>query len=231
MAESLPPVGEFARQFNEFIRAMAESADRPEAPVRRRLREHLGEEPEHLPVNTTNFGVADRPNLQLALDAVLPDRETIGVFNPHRHHMGAGFSQVMSHSMGRFDAAQPVEYEDVELGDGRVIRCIVTALMFVRWNQAPVALILSNEQGPPHGHMVIHLEGISPDPNAVSAVFSALRAAILEHNVFRGKIVSLGLGGRVTFPDIPTIHRDAVVLPEGTLERLERHAIGITEQS
>jgi hypothetical protein len=231
MADSLPPVGEFARQFNEFMRAMAEAADSPESALLRRLREHLGDAPEQMPVNSTSFGVADRPNLQLALDAVLGDRETIGVFNPHRHHMGIGFSQLVSQWRGRFDTTQPVEYEDVELGDGRVIRCIVSALILVRWNGAPVALILSNEQGPPYGHIVIRLEAISPDPEAVSAVFGALRAAMLEHNVFRGKVVSLGLGGRVTFPTIPTIRRDAVVLPDGTIERLERHAIGITEQS
>lgn len=231
MPDALPAVGEFARQFNEFVRVMSEAADNPESPILRRLREHLGGEPEKMPVNSANFGVADRPNLQLALDAVLSDRETIGVFNPHQHHMGVGFSQVVFHSRGRFDAAQPVEYEDVQLGDGRVIRCIVTALMLVRWAGQPVALILSNEQGGPFGNIVIRLEGISPDPEAVSAVFSTLRAAMLEHNVFRGKIISLGLGGRVTFPAIPTVRREAVVLPDGTIERLERHAIGITEQS
>lgn len=224
-------MGDFARQFNEFVRAMSEAADNPESPVLRRLRAHLGGEPEEMPVNSASFNAADRPNLQLALDAVLADRETIGVFNPHRHHMSVGFSQVVFHSRGRFDAAQPVEYEDVELGDGRVIRCIATALMLVHWSGQPVALILSNEQGGPFGNIVIRLEGISPDPDAVSGVFSALRAAMLKHNVFRGKVISLGIGGRVTFPVIPTVHRDAVVLPDGTIERLERHAIGITEQS
>lgn len=231
MEASLPPVGDFARQFDEFIRVMTQAAEKPESPILRRLREHLGGEPEQMPVNSTNFGVAERPNLQLALDAVLADRETIGVFNPNRHHMGMGFSQVVFHSRGRFDAAQPVEYEDVELGDGRVIRCIVTGLMLVRWDRQPVALILSNEQAPPYGHIVIRVEGISPDPEAVSAVFGALRSAMLEHNVFRGKVVSLGLGGRITFPAIPPVRRDAVVLPDGTIERLERHAIGVTEQS
>jgi hypothetical protein len=231
MADPLPPIGHFARQFTEFIRAMSETAETPEAPLLRRLREHLGVEPDQLPVNSSTFSVADRPNLQLALDAVLAERETMGVFNPHRHGIGVGFAQVVFHSRGRFEAAQPVEYEDVELGDGRTIRCIVLALILTHREGTPVALILSNEQGPPFGHIVIRLEGISPEPEAVSELFSDLRAAMLEHNVFRGKLISLGVGGRVTFPAIPEVQREAVVLPEGTLDRLERHAIGITDHA
>ena len=45
----------------------------------RRLREHLETEPEKLPVNSITLSVAERLNLQLALDAVLAERETIGI--------------------------------------------------------------------------------------------------------------------------------------------------------
>lgn len=143
---------------------------------------------------------------------------------------GAGFTQVIFHARGRFDAAQPAEYEDVELGDGRVIRCVLAALMLARWNGAPVALIISNEQGGPYGQLRIRIERVSPDPEIASRLLAELRAAMLEHNVFRDKAVSLGLGGSIRFPTIPEVREDAVVLPDGTLERLERHAIGITEQ-
>ena len=80
MDEDLPPVGEFAATFAEFIRAMTEAAEMPEAPLPARLREHLGVEPADLPVTSAGFSVADRPNPQLALDEVLPEseRETIG---------------------------------------------------------------------------------------------------------------------------------------------------------
>jgi ATP-dependent 26S proteasome regulatory subunit len=56
-----------------------------------------------------------------------------------------------------------------------------------------------------------------------------------EHNVYRGKAISLHGGEdrsiRVKFHRLPTTARDAVVLPEGTIERLERHAIGVAEQA
>ncbi len=51
---------------------------------------------------------------------------------------------------------------------------------------------------------------------------------MVEHNVFRGQIISLDPSGTATFHTIPAVARDGVVLPDGTLERFEQHAIGIT---
>jgi cell division protease FtsH len=217
--------------FVEFMQSMNEAADRPESPLVARLRQHLGVEPAELPVNSTAFGVAERPNLQIALDAVLPERETIGLFNPHMHRMGAGFAQLFARWGPGTAGAQPVEHADVELGDGRVVRCIVSALLLVRFHGSAAALIITNEQGPPHGQIEIRIEGISPDPDVISGLFAALRAAMLEHNVFRGRVISLSVTGAVTFPAIPVVRRDVVVLPEGTLERLERHAMGVSEHA
>lgn len=112
-----------------------------------------------------------------------------------------------------------------------MVRCISSGLVIAAFEGSPIALIVGAEQGPPHGRMEVRVEGISSDEHAVSRLLAALRAAMLEHNVFRGKVFSLSLSGAVTFPAIPVVERDAVVLPEGTLERLERHAIGIAEHA
>ena len=51
----------------------------------------------------------------------------------------------------------------------------------------------------------------------------------------RGRVISLHAGeqGSVTvkFHSLAPIDREAVVLPAGTLERLERHAIGVAAQA
>jgi hypothetical protein len=230
MSDSLPAVGEFASTFAEFMRLMNEAADQPDSPLAAKLREHLGAEPAELPVTSTSFGMAQRPNVQLALDAVFAERETIGVPNHQMHRFGISFAQLFARVPGRH-VGQPVEYADVELGDGRVIRCIVSAVILAQFEQTPIALIVTNEQAPPRGEIELRLEGISPDPEAISRAFVALRAAMLEHNVFRGKVVSLMANGAVAFPSIPLVERDVVVAPEGMLDRLERHAIGIAEHA
>ncbi len=210
---------------------MTQAADQPEPAVWARLREHLGIEPAGLPVTSAGFPVAQRPNLQLALDAVLAERETIGLSSRHMHRMGVGFSDLSPDAGHGRLSDQPVEYADVEVGDGRVVRCIASGLILARFDDVPIAVIITSEQGPPHGQLEVRLEGISPDEGVVSRLLGALRAAMLEHNVFRGKVITLNRMGGVTFPAVPVVERDAVVLPDGTLERLERHAIGIAEHA
>lgn len=219
------------------MRAMQEAATAPEPVIVTRLRDHLGAEPAELPVTGANFRPADRPNLQLALDAILPDRELIGL----PPHMGEGFASLLAPMPGAFfargHAASP-RYLDVEVGDGRVLHCIANALLLAEFEGVPVAVVIAEgEEGRhrfvgPHGEVPeVRLEGISPEAEAVSGLLAAIRAAMLEHNVFRGRIISIDAGGGVTFPSVPEVARASVVLPHGTLERLETHALGISEHA
>ena len=85
------------------------------------------------------------------------------------------------------------------------------------------------------GGSQLKFEGISPDSGVVQATLDAIRAAMREHNVFRGRTISLHTHDdqsvSVVFHALPQIARDAVILPDGTLERLERHALGIAEHA
>ncbi len=232
MSEQLPPAGEFAAVFVEFMRAMSEAAETPEPILLSRIREHLGVEPGELPVTSAGFGVAERPNLQLALDAVLADRETVGLASPHMGPMDSGFKQLFARwGPGLRSGVVPVEYADVELGDGRVVRCIASALLLSRFKGDPVALVVTSGERPPMGHVRVSVEGISPRDQTIPELLRVLRQAMVEHSVFRGKVISLTPMGSVVFPAVPRIGRDAVVLPEGTLERLEQHAISIAEHA
>lgn len=231
--------GEFGAAFVEFMRWSQEAAEFPESPIVERLREHLGVEPSDLPVTSAGFVLADRPNLQLALDAVLPDRELLGL-PPHAMEMGGGFAGLFSRRHGGHGpAAIPVEYADVEVGDGRVIRCIASAVLLARFEDSPVSLVIGIGGGGPHHprFMPMHhqptvsVEGIAPTEGTISALLAAIRAAIVEHNVFRGKIISLDPSGAATFHTVPNVARDGLVLPDGTLERFEQHALGITERA
>jgi ATPase family associated with various cellular activities (AAA) len=236
--DSLRP-GEFGAVFVEFMRAMHEAAEFPESPIVKRLGEHLGVEPGELPVTSAEFVLADRPNLQLALDAVLSERELLGL-PPHAMEMGGGFAAVFSNRhMPGGPSARPVEYADVEVGDGRVIRCIASAVILARFDDTPVALVIGSGGGPRHHprfgppmhQPTVAIEGIAAVEGTISALLASIRAAMVEHSVFRGKVISLDPSGAATFHTIPVIARDGVVLPKGTLERLEQHAIGITDRA
>jgi histone H3/H4 len=235
VAEDLPDVGRFGAAFEDFMRAMMAAADRGESALGVRMREHLGQDPTELPTTTADFASTDHPNLQLALDAVLPDAELLGYTAGPHGFMTIGLTELIGgRSMTGAIEPGPVQYTDVEVGDGRVVRCVSTGLYLAVRGDAPVALVLSQTERPFGGSM-LRLEAISPLEGAVSELIRDLRAAMREKNVYRGHVVSLhggdDQGVSVQFHQLPEVERAAVVLPPGTLERLERHTLGVAEHA
>ena len=233
----LPDPGSFGAAFVEFMRVMSLVAEERESEVAVRLREHLGTDPKGLPTTGAEFPLAEHPNLQLALDAVLGDAELVGFTTRLMGFGWIGLAEIVAGlGMAGPISFGPVRYVDVEVGDGRVVQCVESALLLAVHEEAPLALVLSRGGDNPMRPSLLRLEGVSPAPGAVSGLLRELRAAMREHNVFRGRIISLhqdehGGSVGVQFHTVPTVTRTEVILPEGTLERLERHTLGITQSA
>ncbi len=233
----LPDPGSFGAAFVEFMRVMSLVAEERESEVAVRLREHLGTDPKGLPTTGAEFPLAEHANLQLALDAVLGDAELVGFTTRLMGFGSIGLAEIVAGlGMAGPISLGPVRYVDVEVGDGRVVQCVESALLLAVHEEAPLALVLSRGGDNPMRPSSLRLEGVSPAPGAVSGLLRELRAAMREHNVFRGRIISLhqdehGGSVGVRFHTVPTVARTDVILPEGTLERLERHTLGITQSA
>jgi hypothetical protein len=231
----LPDVGAFAAGFCEFVERMNAAAAGRESPLVVRLREHLGVDPKQLPSTSAEFAPTDHPNLQLGLDAVLPGAELVGFSAAHPGLLMGGLTGLLSgHAMMGAVEIGPVQYADVEVGDGRVVRCVSTGVFLAGRDGAPLVLVLSRSERP-FGQNLLRLEGVCSEEGLISAVLADVRLAMRERNVYRGQVISLH-GGEdrqitVRFHDLPQITRDGVVLPAGTIERLERHAIGVAAQA
>jgi cell division protease FtsH len=191
MTDGLPDPAAFGAAFEDFVRAMSAAAERPESPLAARLRDHLGTDPAALPTTAAEFATTDHPNLQLAVDAVLPDAEVVGVNIRHAGMAPVSLGDVIA-GIGVTGPIRPgpVQAVAIEVGDGRVISCVATGIYLARHGGAPVALVLSrSERG--FGGAILKVEGVSSDPDAVPAVLGELRAAMREHNVYRGRVISL----------------------------------------
>jgi hypothetical protein len=227
----------FGAAFEEFIHAMSLVAEARESEVALRLRDHLGTDPKALPTTGAEFALTEHANLQLALDAVLSDAELIGFTARHMGFGSIGLTEIMAgQGMTGPISLGPVRYVDVEVGDGRVIQCVESGLFLAHHDGVPIALVLSRAGDHPMRPSSLKVEGVSPEVGAVSGLLRQLRAAMREHNVFRGRIISLhqheqGEGVGVQFHAVSAVGRDGVVLPAGTLERLERHTLGITQSA
>src|SRR6201994_1121261 len=238
VVDDLPDLGAFGAAFEEFMHAMTLGAVHGESEVAVRLREHLRRDPKELPTTGAEFSLAEQANLQLAVDAVLGDSEVLGFTVRHMGFGSIGLSEILAgRGMTGPISFGPVQYADVEVGDGRVIQCVASGVFLAVHAEAPVALVLSRAGDHPMQPSSLKLEGVSPVRGAVSGLLGALRAAMREHNVFRGQIISLHQSGphdqavSVQFHAVPPVERDEVILPPGTLERLERHAIGAAERA
>ena len=188
----LPDPGSFGAAFVEFMRVMSLAAQERESEVAVRLREHLGTDPKGLPTTGAEFPLAEHPNLQLALDAVLGDAELVGFTTQLRGFGSIGLAEILAGlGMAGPISFGPVRYVDVEVGDGRVVQCVESALLLAVHQEAPLALVLSRGGDQPMRPSSLRLEGVSPAPGAVSGLLRELRAAMRAHNVFRGRIISL----------------------------------------
>jgi ATPase family associated with various cellular activities (AAA) len=220
------------------MHAMTLAAVYGESEVVVRLREHLRVDPKELPTTGAEFSLAEQANLQLALDAVLGGAEILGFTTRHFGFGSIGLTEILgARGVTGPISFGPVQYADVEVGDGRVIQCVASGVFLGAHAGAPVALVLSRAGDHPMQPSSLKLEGVSPVRGAVSGLLGMLRAAMREHNVFRGRIISLHQSGghgeavSVQFHAVRPVERGGVILPPGTLERLERHAIGAAEQA
>jgi len=233
----LPDPGAFGAAFEDFVRLMSLAAEQRQSAVTMRLRDHVGTDPNELPTTGVEFPVTEHANLQLAIDAVIPDAELVGFSTRHMGFGSVGLAEILAgETVGGPVRPGPVRYIDVEVGDGRVVQCVESALLLLSRDRSPIALVLSRGGDHPMRPPTLKLEGVSLKQGAVPDLVRELRAAMRRHNVFRGQIISLHQRDdrgpvEVQFHTVPAVERDDVILPEGTLERFERHTIGITQSA
>jgi Cdc6-like AAA superfamily ATPase len=90
---------------------------------------------------------------------------------------------------------------------------------------------------PRYGRDAYTLEVMSAEPSVVEMLLSRVRTRMASNSVLRGQVLSFARnafdargGGALTFLPRPVLPAEQVILPEGLLERIRRHVIGIGEQ-
>lgn len=226
-------IDEFARLFTGFLERMQQhrvSGDRES--LRDRLRDHLGVEPEQVPVVSSNFPPYDLPNVQLAVEAWFDSYEVVGLAGSNRGHHSLGELLELA-QYDRFGVGA-VDYQRLQIDVDEEMDCVAFGFYLgVRGEDRYVALLRA--ANPQYGRMRVDLEVLAVDKVAGDRFLGALPELIRERNVFRGKVVSFedhdfgpGVGPFRLHPR-PEVSRSDVVMPDGVLERVEREVIGIAE--
>lgn len=233
--EDLDPVG-FGSAFKAFIDNMNASAAKETNPLIERLKAHLGAEPGSAPIVAEEFESYEHPNAQVALEAVLNDKgrraELIGVAAANKRWNAITLSDLLS-GTGPYGKVSegPVDYINFKLEDDRVLACIQFGLYLVTEGEERFAIWVA---GPPQQEMGPRVRGrievVSSKREAAAELLREITTAMRALNVYRGKAISLapgqfGVQALVKFHKLRPVTREDIVLPEGLLERIERHGI------
>ncbi|AXG12045.1 hypothetical protein DN585_00040 [Intrasporangium calvum] len=112
---------------------------------------------------------------------------------------------------------------------------ISSGIRLFRHDELPVAVRILGRN--PHvGREAAVLEVLAPEHERAERLVARLRALMDERSILRGQVITLaadpygpGLAG-ATFLERPGLTAADIVLPTGTLDRIEHHVLGIGRQ-
>lgn len=230
---TLGDVDDLRRDLQKLVRQLLEE-QRPtdREPVAALIRAHLGGEPGAWPIYTEELEAWELPNLQLAIDAIAVDEgrdvRVVGLGGCARHFgdLSLGSLQIADHF-----GVGPAEYVNVPVGPERTLACLELAVLLVTTPDGPVAALL--HRGDEH-HMgpALSIQATSPVDGLARSFLAELRVLMDAHDVYRGQLITVEAtrhgGSRIAFLERPQMERSELILPDGTLERIEAHVLGPT---
>ena len=234
----------FGTAFKEFLEAVVAAATPAGIPLLDRIQAHLGADPAQLGVIVEEYDTLEHPNVQVALEAYLAgsgrSADLVGVSAVNKRFMAFGLSDLLSrvpmHDQPPL-AEGPVDYVNVHLAGERVLPCVQFGLYFVRDGATRLVIFVAvaSGRGP---FEKLRVEVLTNRPEDGQAFLAELNAIMLRINVYRGHVISLGSAQfhpgpqtPIAFHVLPRIGREDVILPEGVLERVERHTIVFAERA
>ncbi len=148
------------------------------------------------------------------------------------HHQHQDLASVLDQELrqGRSTLSRPT-HAQVAVGHDRMLTVVQAGLVTSRAPSGePVVLVLrfTSRQSPAE----ITLEVVSATPEAGQATLEALRTLVDSNDLLRGQVVTFGMSEHygnelVSFMPRPDVAAEQVILPEGVLDEIVDHVIGI----
>lgn len=224
---------QFGALFRDFVARSMECAPQREPHFLGAFAEHFGHDPLKLATVTEKFPTSDQPNLHLALAEYVQSAGALSKLEGV-----AGLEDYGTLTMARMltnpaAATGPVQYVNVDVAGGEVLACVQQGLFLLRGDRREAILV----SGPSHGPWEsLNVEVMAETREGAAAALSRIRGLMRANNVYRGRVVSLvpdrfSRSPNVVFHALRTIQREDIILPAGILERIERHAVGVSKHA
>ena len=240
-APRLSDVGRYGRYVVRRFVSKARAADQP--TFRSVLTEHLGRPVHELPVAVEQWPAYEHVNVQGALDVVLEEHgeraRILGVAG-HRHHGPFGIADLLGDDpMYEMRGPRPGNVTRISLPSGpggETRECLRVAVVLLEADEDRIAVLFRGPD-PESGSSEVTVEIIANRPASAERLGRRLRQLALEHNVYRGHVVSFGRsmfgerGSLLRFRERPTMSREELILPPATFDDLRRQAVGVARNS
>ena len=237
----LSDIGRYGRYVVNRLVSKARTVDRP--TFRSILTAHLGGPVHELPVTVEQWPPYEHVNVQGALDVVLGEygdrARTIGVAG-QRHHGPFGIADLLGDDpVYSMHGPRPGNVTRISLPSGpggETRECLRVAVVLLEQDQDRTAVLLRGPD-PESGSSQLTLEIIANRPETAEELGRRLRALALEHNVYRGQVVSFGAsvfgerGSLLRIRERPTMAREELILPAATFADLRRQVVGVARNS
>jgi hypothetical protein len=226
---------EFIEAFTAFLRDVVERHGLDAAgpgPMANVLSEHFGHDSAELTVVAERLSRARLVDADIVLEKLAADGRLVGIAGA-RHDDGLTFLEMVRGQHGPVDLGA-VEYVALSVGPSRERQVVARGIWLFTIDGEPVA-VLQRDAREEWDRMTPTLEVMAVDRSVAATFLTMLRAAMREHSVLRGQVLSFtgdqygsSLGG-VTFHERPQVSAEEVILPGDTLQKIERHAILLGE--
>ncbi|MGI9155212.1 MAG: AAA family ATPase, partial [Marmoricola sp.] len=232
----LSDVGKLVRRARRRIVGAARADDRP--TFAKLLAAHLDVPLEALEVVEESWPSYELVNVQIGLNSWLAKGS--------RTHELVGLTNYRHRDFGLTDLLQPQPYENgpspgnvswsslASGPDGQLQPAVRAGLYLVSDGDVRSAiLVLAADPQSGMGAAQVHV--IANCPDVAGVIATDVRRLAVEHNVFRGQVISFGgemfgeRGAALQFHPRPTMAAQDVILPKETLAMIRRQVVGVAE--
>ena len=201
------------------------------------LTDHLGTPAESLSVVVEEIPphrFVDADILLAELAGADEDFRLVGIGGgDQRHHQSLSDMLQQSQFFPQFPLSQP-DYTNLAVGPEEQRQAVALGLWLFRHGGRPVA-VLQRDANPRYGRQAASLEVLAGDTTSAAGFLSEFRRQMQHRSVLKGQIISLVMGeygpsaAGVTFHPRPELAASDVILPDGLLQKVSDHALGIAE--
>jgi len=199
---------------------------------------------EEVTISERSFPFRVRADLQLAIDALFDSESIVAYFcgvEKEYAHEGISFSECIVERDHNPVIAVPPQYEEVDIGEDVPVRCLKNGLWLLQQEKMKFVVLLG-----PHGRFgqttgmqfQIATENSPEGTRIALEFFRHLEESVLKAASYRGKILSLeqaehsysGESSGIAVHKLRTVSREQVILPEQTIDLLDRNVIQFVQQ-